>query len=281
MPVLKALSTSPGHNIQVLAAVPLPSLHSLAVRDTDLCYARFLQGYTQLKELSLSYTNLKGVGAVAQLTGLTKLELHPFTLGYRLFSASEQSELGSALAAISNLQCLHIDHAPPGPVTEALSQLTTLTVLCLMQQRAVPNPGPLALPSVRSLTFLHGYITAKHLVCIDAPQLWHMPLNLALKPSDLPDLLRLCRGMLRACSSLSLNLDDFWSDKDTIAVMTVLHQDWQPSAEALCPLMSGSGSQVQGSASTNNQWSLALLNTHCSRKCLSLLPKGLNCLYLE
>jgi hypothetical protein len=111
---------------------------------------------------------------VAQLTGLTKLELHPFTLGYWLFCASEQSELGSALAALSRLRSLLIDHAPPGPVAEALSQLTALTELCLMQQQAVPKPGPLILPIVKNLTFLMDSITAQHLVCITAPQLQHL-----------------------------------------------------------------------------------------------------------
>jgi hypothetical protein len=55
MPLLKSLSITQGsleHNAEVLLAVPLPSLHSLRISYINLCHARRLQGYTQLKELS-------------------------------------------------------------------------------------------------------------------------------------------------------------------------------------------------------------------------------------
>jgi hypothetical protein len=287
MPHLKALTIDQGpprgHNMPLLAAVPLPTLHSLTINYVGLRHAGPLQGYTQLKTLTLNYTDLEGVGALAQLTGLTELQLKPYAYHHHV-STSEAMQLG-VVAALTRLCCLHIDLAL-GDANEALSKLGSLTELVLFRQGRVLRPGPLILPTVRSLTFVHDYITVNHLLCIDAPQLRHLQVSLKIHPSELPDLRRLCRGVLKACSSLSLNLEQYWiwdenTDKDAVALMEVLHQDWQPSAEALRPLKPKNAVQIQGSISTDNQWSLALLNTHCSRQCLSLLPKGLNCLHLE
>jgi hypothetical protein len=288
MPCLKSLDIyqgRAGHDVQALSAVPLPSLHTLHICAVNLSRAQLPQGYTQLKELSLTYTNLKGVGAAAQLTGLTKLELCSLALGCQLFSASEQSELGSTLAALRNLKCLHIDHAPPGPVAEALSQLTALTELSFSNQGRVLDPAPLALPSVLCLSFGTGKVTVQQLLCFDAPHLQQLKVcELGIHPADLPDLRRLGRGLLTACNCLSLkhkcNLSAAWSKEDTVALMTVLHQDWQPSAEALRPSSSSSIQPQDSNSSTPLEWRLEVLPTHCCRQSLSLLPKGLNWLQL-
>jgi hypothetical protein len=177
----------------------LPSLRSLDVCEPELRNAQFLQGYTQLQKLKLRYTNLESIGVISQLTSLTSLTILPATYSRQVFSTSEQSELGSALGALSKLRWLFVHHAPPGPVTEALSQLTALTWLCLMHQELVLNPGPLDVPSVLSLTFGRLALTAKYLVCIDAPQLQHLTVFLAVQPSDLPDL----KGYAGECSQLA------------------------------------------------------------------------------
>jgi hypothetical protein len=281
MPCLRELNIMEygptGNNIQLLSEVTLLSLQSLDLRGADLRNVQLLQGYTQLKKLSLSYRDLKGIGAVAHLTGLTKLELDPSGCRTRqLFSPEDQSELGSALAALTNLKCLSIDHAPPGPVTEALSQLTALTELSFSNQGRVLDPGPLVLPSVLSLIYQLSDITVKHLVCIEAPLIRYLQAGFAPQPGDLDTLRWLNRGLLKACSSLWLDLQQAWSKEGTVALMTVLHQDWQPSAEALQPSTSG----ITDSPSSG-QWELFLWEGHCSRQCLSLLPKGLNCLHLR
>jgi hypothetical protein len=263
---------------QMLAAVRLDRLHRLDVR-MDLYHARILQGCTHLRTLTVLSSNIKGASAIAQLTGLTQLELHSADPGQQLFSPAEQSELGSALSALSNLQNLLLDHAPPGPVTQALSQLTGLTQLVLAQQDLVPNPGPLILPSCVMLIFWFDF-AIQHLLSIDAPQLQHLNVRLALQPSDLDALKRLCRGVLRACSSLSLVLRA-WSKEDTVALMAVLNKDWQPTAEALQPLRYSSiGLERSRTLPLLRQWSLELDYTHCSRRCLELIPKGLGSLRL-
>jgi hypothetical protein len=242
-------------------------------------YAGFLQGCTQLKALSLYTNNIKGASALAQLTGLTQLELP----SEQLFSAEEQSELGSALAALSNLQSLLISHAPPGPVTQALSQLTGLTELTLTRQDLVPNPGPLILPSCVRLSFCPQWndIAIQHLRSTDAPQLRHLVVSLAVKPSDLDALALLCKGVLRACSSLAIHLDKAWSKEDTVALMAVLSQDWQPAAEALqllrCSII---GLERSCTSDLVEQWGLRLRDAHLSRQCLELLPRGLSVLWL-
>jgi hypothetical protein len=271
---------------QMLAAVRLDTLRSLDAR-MDLCHAWFLQGCTQLKGLTLYTPNVKGVTAIAQLNGLTYLELDSAPRS-QLLSAAEQSELGSTLAALTNLQSLRIDHAPPGPVTQALSQLTSLTELTLYQQSLVPNPGPLTLPSCVKLTFCIS-ISMRHLASIQAPKLQHLAgASLALTPSNLDSLRRLCRGVLRACSRLTLYLHHAWSKEDTVALMAVLSQDWQPSAEALQAVTSNStglnrdtsGLERKSSNGPPEQQRLELVYAHCSRQCLQLLPEGMGSVYL-
>jgi hypothetical protein len=251
----------------------------------DLCHASILQGCTQLEALTLVTSDVKGVSTIAQLTGLTQLELHSDTqgfLGQQLFSDEEQAELGSALAALSNLQNLLISHAPPGPVTQALSQLSSLTKLTLSQQDLVHDPGPLVLPSCVRLT-INNSNSIRHLSSIQAPKLQHLAgVSLALTPNDLDSLRWLCRGMLRACTYLNLALYA-WSKEDTVALMAVVSQDWRPSTEALQPIRStGIGhNRICTSSDPPQQWTLQLWDSHCSRQCLELVPKGLAELSLQ
>jgi hypothetical protein len=282
MPLLTHLTINQeltAETAQMLVAARLDTLRSLSVR-TDLSHAWFLQGCTQLKALTLTtFHNLKGASAIAQLAGLTYLELNR-GLRSQLFSAEEQSELCSALAALSNLQSLVIDHAPPGPVNQALSQLASLTQLVLAQQDLVPNPGPLALPSCVKLS-LCNHISVQHIAGTHAPQLQHLDVSLVLKPSDRDAVRVLCKGVLRACSTLTIHMNKAWSQEDTAALMAVLSQYWQPSAEALVLSRSGCmGLERRSSSDTRRQWSLELRFTHCSRQCLELLPKGLGSLCL-
>jgi hypothetical protein len=278
MPLLAHLEIEPpklsGHCAATLAAARLDTLRSLHVR-MDLCHASFLQGCTQLKALALETINVKGVSALAQLTGLTELKLYSESTS-RLFSAEEQSELGSTLAALSNLQSVDLNHAPPGPVTQSLSQLTGLTKLRLEEQRKVSNPGSLVLPSCVELLLLPSGTCVQHLASIEAPQLQHLNVTLAVQPSELGALRELCRGVLRACSCLPLNLHT-WSKEDTVALMAVLSRDWQPSAEALQPIRSSSIDSYQ----FPREWTLELWYAPLTRQCLELLPKGLAILYLR
>jgi hypothetical protein len=89
------------------------------------------------------------------------------------------------------------------------------------------------------------------------------------------------QGRLRACSPLSLKLGSAWSKEDTVALMTVLSRDWQPSAEALQPLESTRIRLLHDKSRESRQWTLQLFYTHLSRQCLSLLHKGLAQLSLE
>jgi hypothetical protein len=101
-------------------------------------------------------------------------------------------------------------------------------------------------------------------------------MQLALTPSDLDALRGLCRGVLRACGSLTLDLRACFKE-DTVALMAVLSQGWQPSAEALQPIRSSSIDSHQAA----RHWSLELCTTPLSRQCLELLPKGLSVLNLR
>jgi hypothetical protein len=276
-----------GQGVQVLAAAPLPSLHSLDIRSIDVCTAHFLTGYTQLKELSLGCVKVKGVTALTQLTALTSLRLsttesHPKQHIGRLLSPMEQFELGSVLAALQELRSLYITCLPPGPMTDAVSQLTALTQVTLVDQHLVGNPGPLILRSVLSLRLCDYNVTPNHLAQIHAPQLQHLAAALAPKPDELDTLRGLCRGALKAANTLTLNLKNSWSKEETVALMAVLHQSWQPSTQALSQPDDDSW-QLQHdicSGSTPREWRLELWKARCSRQCLSFIPNGLRRLHL-
>jgi hypothetical protein len=121
----------------------------------------------------------------------------------------------------------------------------------------------------------------QHVASIEAPQLQHLDVSLTVQPHELGTLVELCRGVLQACSCLSLELRA-WSEEDKDALMAVLSQDWQPSAEALQPVRSNSNGLYQTTNSKPpRQWSLELCSTHCTRQCLELLPQGLGSLYLR
>jgi hypothetical protein len=266
-----------GHNIKLLAATPLLSLRTLDIPCLDLSNAQYLTSYTQLKELTLGYSEVKGASALAQLTALTSLRLNAAAQRCLRFSPTEQSQLGSVLAALKGLRSLQITCLPPGPMTQAVSQLAALTEVVLLYQEVVENPGPIVLPSALSLRFQEGSFTPNHLCQIHAPQLqrlcsWYS--MIAAKPHDLDTLRWLCRGVLRAASTLALDLKGNWSEQDTVTLMAVLHQDWQPSAQAMC---SAEHSIVQH----HDGWRLDLHGARCSRQCLSLVPVKLNSLYLK
>jgi hypothetical protein len=61
--------------------------------------------------------------------------------------------------------------------------------------------------------------------------------------------------------------------------MAVLNQNWQPSAEALQPMLPA---RTNGQDSRQPRlWSLNIWSAHLQRQCLSLLPKGLANLNLQ
>jgi hypothetical protein len=150
-----------GHHIQLLAVVSLPLLNSLSLHDMCMQHACFLQPLTQLQALSLSYRNkMAGIAALTTLTGLTRLKLDSMCFEEEL-SAAEQLELGSTLAALQNLQRLTINHVSPGPVMEAVWQLTKLTKLELSCRDRVSIFG---LTTSQCLALLPGHITDLHLL---------------------------------------------------------------------------------------------------------------------
>jgi hypothetical protein len=278
-----------GHNIELLAATPLPSLHSLYIPYMDLSNARFLTGCTQLQELSLGYMyHVKGVSALAQLTGLTSLKLsgpHATIGAHQQFAPEQQSELGSFLAALKGLRILDINFFPSGPVTQAVSQLTALTELILHHMDVAGNPGPVVLPSALSLRSCGNYVTPKHLADITAPQLLHLEAGMVPEPGDLNTLRLLCRGTLRAASILRLDLQNKWSKEDTATLMAMLYQSWQASAQALCAaaddtLKREHGTCSSSSSSNARERELAVWRTCCSRQCLSLVSNALTRLKL-
>jgi hypothetical protein len=170
------------HGAWMLSGVQLGALRSLRV-EMDLCHAWFLRGCTQLKALKVLTPNLEGASVFAQLTGLTRLQLQTVSVHQGEVPAAEQSELGSALASLSNLHSLHVNVAPVGPVAHALSQLTAFTELTI---HLSTNLGFLTLPSCVKLTSLY-YIAAQNLASIQAPKLQDVDAWVTLKLSDLGD----------------------------------------------------------------------------------------------
>jgi hypothetical protein len=219
--------------------------------------AEALASMTQLKSLTFHSEDTHIVESLAPLTGLTHLDL-----GYTRtpFPAAAQSQLGSVLLALSKLQSLRVSHVPPGPVAEALASMTSLTELKLSDQGLVQEPGPVVLPSVRSLS-VGGWPTTTHLLCITALNLQHLTAELLWRSGDEKDLRRLCRGLLRVCNKLELKFRSSNSKKEAVAMMSVLGRGWRPTSIA-------------------EGWELSIYGGCISHLCLSLLPKGITRLFI-
>jgi hypothetical protein len=238
----------------------------------------FCQHFSSLQTLRM--LQVRDVTGAAWLTSLTNLDQLELTCYHQSpLTSEEQSELGSALVALSKLKSLTLAHAAPGPVAEALSQLTGLTELRLTAQGRSIEPGRLFLPSVRILEVADnafGMISAKHLAYIDAPQLQKLETSPIRVVTEGVGLLSMaCRGVLRVHTDLELmcHKDVMWDN--AADVMTVLSRDWQPSTHAMQPIC--------GSAelADSRESKLRLRGWRCSRQCLAQVPQHVTGLTLE
>jgi hypothetical protein len=146
MPCLAHLTITAGadaHHIKLLTGVSLPLLNSLTVENISMQHAHLLQPLTQLQALSLQCVNIAGVTALTTLTSLTRLKIGRLTFWDSAKERMRNSRmLGSTLVPLTNLQDLAIEYLSPGPLMEAMSQLTMLTKLTVGQQQHASMPDP-------------------------------------------------------------------------------------------------------------------------------------------
>jgi hypothetical protein len=253
----------------------MPSLRILKVYNMNQCPASVLASLSQLQELTFHQADIQQVSTLAQLTGLTQLEMGFYEDHTSEWPSKAQQELAEVLNALSSLQRLSIVQVPPGPIHEALAQMTTVTKLTCREM--LPEQGHLLLPSVRSLTVSH-IATTRQLLCIDAPQLQEFQdadeLWLQWGPGTAEDLRRLCRGVLRACDSLVLNFNAPRSRQHAAATRaeavewtSVLSQEWPATTYT--------------QANRAGLWSLTINGASCTSQFLSLLPSNITELTLR
>jgi hypothetical protein len=220
--------------------VPLPSLRKLSFNKCgDKVNVSHFSTLTQLQSLALVYKDsMKGLDAIAHLSGLTQLKLKYLAeaeaQGYDSspFNTNTMSELSSALRTLQHLECLDIPFAPPGPMADALGSLTALTQLKLGTKQVTCGLFPLMLPGVRSLYL--SEVTAAQLACITAPLLQDLTAEVVYRPGDAALFQVLCVGLLGFCKDLTLRPSSSSSgaqrEQSLAQVMAVVGVSWRLTA---------------------------------------------------
>jgi hypothetical protein len=247
-----------------------------------------LAAHTQLRHLSFyTWTNAssKGLEHLSSVTQLTSLKFHGWLTertGTERDTAEMvqrrlevQSQLGSALLSLPQLQQLELAHIPSGPVTDALAKLTALTKLvCWVKQ--VGENHTWSLPSVQVLIC---DLTWQQLAGLRAPQLrrlagaspsYHLHQTCSqtqqLPPPGPEARLAAARGPLRWCNNVVLHWSS-WSPEVVTEWLGSLGEAWQPDPSVMQP-NSGSGLP---------EWKLQLwdFRSPLVGATLALLPSGL------
>jgi hypothetical protein len=288
------------------------------------CY-RTLAALTQLQELTLYipfiehrrlsvlertlHPSVQG-GGPAQLSQLTRLTALLFPEGTDdAPPALWQSQLASALTALTSLQRLQLPRVWEGPVAGALGQMAGLTQL-VVNTRQQALAGGLTLPRVQVLKVRRAEL--RFTAALRAPQLRllqgysDMPVRpvfrLQLPGGDLstkqqggaPPLTMLeqcAQGVLRCCNSLGIEGNDGISDNTAEAALQVLGRAWRPDPS----LVDGSSPHGEAQNDADNRtgvrkarrpegsdgWRLELRAWQLSRRALAALPQGLTHLELQ
>jgi hypothetical protein len=226
-----------------------------------------LANLTQLQSLVILGADLEQASTLAQLTGLTHLCITCCATNRSQrgsWSVAVKQQLADALKGLTSLHSLDLEQIPPGPVAGALAGLTRLTTLTF--ERMFPEQGHLVLRNIPSLQ-LTVPVTPEQLLCLDAPQLQSLEVQVKWTPGSADDLRRLCRGVLRACNNLTLQFPSGGSQavsaarEGAVEWMSVLHNSWKPTMTA-------------------EHWALIIWKAPICARSMSLLPMGLTDLWL-
>jgi hypothetical protein len=248
----------------------------------------------------------EGPSVLRQLTGLTSLRFPERSDCDPDPPDLWQSQLASALTALTRLQHMELQSVWDGPVATALGQVTSLTKLVLTRQQPQLSTG-LHLPGVKVLwvkstdiDFL-STLQASHLQHLQgyAPESFEptieldLPLGNQKRVQQQAALLERCaRGALRHCNHLQIcGRLDHLTPELAVADLQAIGRCWRPDPS----LVDGSSPHLQPDlASTDvsasreetaaqqaeGGWELTLEQFPCTKAALAALPQGLTRLKL-
>jgi hypothetical protein len=250
----------------------------------------------------------EGPSVLRQLTGLTSLRFPERSDWDPEPPDLWQSQLASALTALTRLQHMELQRVWDGPVASALGQMTSLTKLVLTRSQP-PLPSGLHLPGVKVLSLVSGGLDLPS--TLRAPRLEHLQgyapasfeptFRFGLPACDQEQLQqqavlleRCARGALRHCNHLEIFGCGIWTEELAVAYMQALARCWRPDPSLIDgssphlqpePVLASSSfsasSEGRAAQQSRGGWELTLEMFPCTKAALAALPQGLTRLGLR
>jgi hypothetical protein len=227
----------------------------------------------------------RSISALTALTALTKLSIEfkcVFGVTRKYTRPSTQAALASVLSALPSLKELSVPNIQTGPIIEALSQLTSLTLLRANRLIDINCDAPLTLPSARVLDLSHAWLQLPELCGIRAPRLQHVPVNLAVSPGHEAEFKQATEGLLQHCADLTIQMQQQMPERDLVALMSALRDSWGPTSTATNGYHHALPAKYSARGDTASPtWVLELCYWPCSGGVLQQLPRGITHLVLK
>jgi hypothetical protein len=276
-PQLAQLPLSQATQLQTLTLI---DTHS-RVQPLDLSPAA---GLTNLTSLHYTHAFCLGITALTTLTALTQLSIlpHPAGSAARHYAKpTAQSALAAALPALASLKQLSLPYVQPEPLTDALSQLTSLTQLTLWHPTGISRATRLRLPT--SLHVLELPWVDVSVLCgiITAPNLHHVTVSARLKSGQEAEFKQLSEGLLQHCADLSASGRQGMSEKDMLGLMTVLKSTWKPTGAARARHADHLRRRHVMNHKDSLAWGLRVFQVACTQAVLQQVPPGITHLELR
>jgi hypothetical protein len=222
-----------------------------------------------------------GITALTTLTGLTELFIVSAAnnAAQQYAKLSTQSALAAALPALASLKQLSLSYVQPGPLTDTLSQLTSLTQLDVEYLTGINRATPLRLPISLNVLELPWLEVSALCGIITAPNLHHVTISARLKSGQEAEFKQLAEGLLQHCADLSLSGWQGVSQQDMVGLMTVLKSTWKPTGAARARYADHLRRRHVVNHKDSLAWGLRVRQVPCSQAVLQQVPPGIN--YLE
>jgi hypothetical protein len=250
-----------------------------------------IAGLRNLTSLEYRDTFCLGITALTTLTALTSLSIvcNPKVGAKQQYAKpTTQAALAAALPALASLKQLSLSEVQSGPLTDALSQLTSLTQLTAHSLKGVSKETPQVLPI--NLNVLELPLLDVSALCgiITPHTLQHVTVKATIRTGRKvgrqgveADLKHLAEGMLEHCADLSLTKAYGTSKEDMVALMAVLKDTWRPTSTARTIYTGHLLSRPGISDSDSLAWGLTLREVTCSPCVLQQVPTGITNLLLK
>jgi hypothetical protein len=241
-------------------------------------------GLTNLTCLEYTGTFCRGITALTTLTALTSLSMLPQrapSAAQQYAKLTTQAALAAALPALARLKQLSLSYVQPGPLTDILSQLTSLTKLEIFRLSGISWATPLLLPVSLYVLELPWLDVAALCGIFTPSNLHHVTVKAQLRPGPMAGFEQLAEGLLQHCADLSLmstGAEQGISEQEMMGLMTVLKSTWRPTGAARRSdnLMF----RLRIRDKYGPAWALTMLDVPCTQRILQQVPLGITYLHL-